>query len=164
MAGPFINKKYALLEEGKAPMGKHQGKYLRDLPATTLLYYADQFEQMDDTVYGQYISKCIDVALELGYIKERDDAREADYLEALKSDFIGEIGERIEFDAVVSGVYLSKTQDYYITIMKCGKNIVKYFGNNICQTGETVKIKATIKRHDVLKQIKSTTIGRPKRI
>lgn len=156
----MLNKRYAMLEEGKAPVGVHQGKFIKDLNPKTLLYYCDKFEEADNSVYGCYIKACIDVALELGYVQERDKVREEMRKIRLLSEHVGEIGERIELECLLEGVYIG--MDYTSNIMRCGSNIIKYFGASLGKAGDTIRIKCTIKRHDVYNDMKSTTISRPK--
>lgn len=161
-AGKMISSKYALLEAGKAPLGVHKGKLIKELPVNTLLYYADQFEHISESVYGQYVEACLDAAFDLGYIHEREKVRQDKRLIDLESYFIGDIGQRLELECVINGVYYNESQCYTTNILKCGNNIVKYFGASLGKAGETIKLKCTIKRHDVYKDIKSTTISRPK--
>lgn len=160
MAKPMLNRKYQMLEEGRAPVGVHQGKFIKQLPSRTLLYYCDRFEEADNSVYGCYIKACIDVALELGYVQERDKAREELRRLRLQSNHVGVIGDRVDLECFIEGVYPGDS--YTTNIMRCGDDTIKYFGASLGKAGDIVRFKCTIKRHDVYNDMKSTTISRPK--
>jgi uncharacterized membrane protein len=98
--------------------------------------------------------------------------------ETVKSQFIGEIGEKIEVEGEIIHCksFSGQSMGYwdsgirFITKIKTGNNILTYWGypkfkgeqpeNNV-MTGLKVKVKATIKSHDEYKDNKTTVISRP---
>jgi hypothetical protein len=100
-------------------------------------------------------------------VAERAKARaESLQADADKSGWIGDIGQRIDFDLTVrlvvtlEGIYgLS-----FLHVMHDNAgNVIVYKGTNrLGEKGDNVKIKATIKGHDMRDNVRQTKIARPK--
>lgn len=95
--------------------------------------------------------------------KERAAAwREAD----LKSQHIGAVGERREFEIICNKVlaFEGRYGFTYFNICKQGDDVVIYKGSNRFEEDETIRVKATIKAHEERDGIAQTIISRPKEI
>lgn len=95
--------------------------------------------------------------------KERAAAwREAD----LKSQHIGTVGERREFEIICNKVlaFEGRYGFTYFNICKQGDDVVIYKGSNRFEEDETIRVKATIKAHEERDGIAQTIISRPKEI
>lgn len=88
-----------------------------------------------------------------------------------KSNFVGEIGKRVELEAKIAKISsFEKPRFHYydsnvgfITILESNSNKLVYFGKFPgLSESDTVKIKATIKEHSVRNGINQTIINRPK--
>lgn len=97
---------------------------------------------------------------------QREERMAARRASDLKSQHIGTVGERLEFQ-----ITCHKTLEFngrfgvtYLNICKQGDDVVIYKGSNAFKQGETIRIKATIKAHDEREGIKQTIIARPKEI
>lgn len=95
--------------------------------------------------------------------KARAESLQAD---ADKSGWLGDIGQRMDFDLTVrlvvtlEGIYgLS-----FLHVMHDNAgNVIVYKGTTrLAEKGDTVKIKATIKGHDMRDNVRQTKIARPK--
>jgi len=150
------------IEEGVFPFGKHQGTKIEDAPDGYILFFADKLGNEKKAVMGALASACLGVALDRGLIAKREAKREEIRQEQAKSEWIGEVGERREFEGQVYQVFYNKDYDFYITKIKVGEDIITYIGKKIAEKDEAIKIKATIKRHDLYKEIKTTVVNRPK--
>ena len=105
------------------------------------------------------------------------------------SEHFGEVGQRVDLELVferkfwLEPAFGSKFGGKYMVLCRTPDgNIVKYMGNSDCmiynmiqrdgwvdvgddlQRGQTFKVKATIKSHDLYKGVKQTSITRPKAI
>lgn len=97
---------------------------------------------------------------------QRDERMAARRAADLKSQHIGTVGERREFE-----ITCYKTLEFngrfgvtYLNICKQGDDVVIYKGSNAFKQGEVIRVKATIKAHDEREGIKQTIISRPKEI
>jgi hypothetical protein len=85
-----------------------------------------------------------------------------------KSGWIGDIGQRMDFDLQIRLVI--RIDGFYglsfLHVMNdSAGNVIVYKGTNcLGDKGESVKIKATIKEHDIREGVKQTKIARPKTI
>ena len=83
------------------------------------------------------------------------------------SGYIGEIGDRIEFE--VSLVFVMGFDGFYgttwINVMRdADSNVIAYKGSAcLGQKGDTFKVKGTVKDHALYKGTKQTIINRPKK-
>jgi len=105
------------------------------------------------------------------------------------SEHVGEVGKRVDLTLVFERkVWLEPSPEsqfggkYLVIARTTDGNIIKYMGNSDCmvlemiqrdgwvdvgadlQRGDTFKVKATIKSHDVYKDAKQTSITRPKAV
>lgn len=170
-----------MLVAGIMPIGKHKGKSLSELPAGTVLWYADQvnkdgeeeeneYQQRKSVFFTEVCSHLLGYALEMGYIAKREEQREELAAKKARSQFIGEEKQRLDFEGelvlckCVSSfqVAWNTWQDKYINVIECGDNIVVYFGNPVGEKGDKVKFKATVKEHNVRDGVKQTIVQRPK--
>jgi hypothetical protein len=95
-------------------------------------------------------------------VAERAEQRAA---EAAKSQWIGTIGERREFEVRVVHVheFYGQFGTTYITVMKDAyDNTIVQKGAHVSGKGNIVKLKATIKEHGEREGVKQTIISRPK--
>ena len=93
-------------------------------------------------------------------IKERE-------VEGRTSEYVGEIKERIEFDAEVMGVY--GTEGFYghtdiVKFKDSDGNHFTWFASDYAdlERGDRMTIKGTVKKHDVYREIKQTVVTRCK--
>lgn len=152
------------IEAGRFPFGKNAGKRIEDAEFGYVLYFADMMTKTENPVTYALAAACQGVALEKGYIAKREAAavakREADELSA----HIGTIGERRDFTGEIVSVFFKDDGfgGFHTTKIRCGDDLVTYYGKQIGERGATVTMKATIKRHDEYKGIKTTVVNRPK--
>lgn len=156
------------IENGFFPFGKHAGSKIVDGPDNYVLFFADKMQTIDadeNPVMSAFAAACLGVALEKGLIAKRDAARaERAELDA-QSQFIGTIGERREFTGEIVTSFEKQnefTGNYWITKIRVGTDLVTYVGNELGERGATITFKATIKKHDEYKGVKSTKVNRPK--
>lgn len=162
------------IEAGFFPFGKHKGVAIDQAPDTYVVFFADKAkdDQTENPVMAALSAACLGVALEMGWIAKRDAARvERDRLDQL-SQFVGKIGERLEFTGeVVTKFWKSNAPEdatirdkfgYWITKIRCSGNLIVYVGDELGERGATIRFKATVKKHDDYKGVKSTKINRPK--
>lgn len=82
------------------------------------------------------------------------------------SDYVGKIGDRIEFDVTL--VFVMGFDDFYgttwINVMRAAAgNVITYKGSAcLGKKGDTFKVKGTVKDHALHKGTKQTIINRPK--
>lgn len=96
--------------------------------------------------------------------------RDADRAERLAADratsgFVGEVGERREWELTVEKTFSFETQfgATYINICRdADQNVIVYKGSNGWDRGAVIKCKATVKAHDVRDGVSQTLIARPK--
>jgi hypothetical protein len=155
------------IQDGRFPFGKNAGKKIADCDAGYILYFADKFGKTTDVVTEALAAACQGVALELGYIAKRDAARaESEALDA-KSNFIGEVGQRMIFEGEVlvsffKRYYENGGEGYWVNKVRMGDDLVACLGSkSLGEKGQTVKFKATIKKHDEYNGVKSTKVNRP---
>lgn len=169
-----------MLAAGIMPIGKHKGKALSELPAGTVLWYADQvgkeeeseneYQQRKSIFFDAVCSHMLGYALEMGYIAQREARREELEAKKARSQFIGEEKQRLDFEGelvlckCVSTIQVAWNtwQDKFINVFECGDNIVVYFGNPVGEKGDKVKFKATVKEHNLRDGVKQTIVQRPK--
>lgn len=161
-------RKIEAIENGLFPFGKHSGTLIQDAPESYVLFFADKAaDQADDVVMQALSSACAGVALEMGYIARREARRED--LAALDSlsGHIGELGERREFEGELYTVFFKGDKSlpacgYWINKARCGNDVVSYIGSKaLGEKGQRIKFKATVKKHDYYKGVKSTQVSRP---
>lgn len=92
----------------------------------------------------------------------RNKAKESD----INSQYIAQPGERLDFEALVvySTIFESDWGKTNFYKMKQGDNVVVYFASTPMgwDQGETVKFKATVKKHELREGIKQTVVTRAK--
>lgn len=156
------------VEAGMFPFGKHSGVKFDDAPEGYVLFWADKFGHANGEVAEAVAAACQGVALERGYIARRDEIRaERNALDSL-STHVGEVGDRLTFEGeVVSCRYKRYFEDvaddgYWIYKVRCGTDLVTYMGSkSLGQRGQTIKFKATVKRHSEFRGVKETLVNRP---
>lgn len=167
-----------MLESGIMPFGKHVNKEIKSLPMNTIMWFVDQIKAEKTTssvVFAAVCDYCAGVALEMGYIKARETQRAAIQADkearALRSEFVGEKGERLVFNChVVAAIFMGTTQitaysyvDRYCTVMlDANDQQIVYFGTKtLGEKGDVIRFKATVKDHTIRDNIKQTIIQRP---
>lgn len=165
------------IEAGRLPFGKHRGLNIVDAPASYLLFFADKAgQEANDVVMAALTAACQGAALEMGYIAKREQAR-ADRAEAdAKSDFIGDVDERREFEGEIitsffkpydpcSAHEVATAMGFFINKVRVGDDIVAYIGaRKLGEKGETVRFSARITAHDTYNGVRSTKVNRPTKI
>ncbi len=163
-----------IAEAGIMPFGKHEGKRLEDLPMPTVLWWADQVKECNEeagksVVFQAVCNMCLGIALDKGYIVAREQKREAQAIRDASSNYVGEPKQRLVFEGEVELVVsLGETQvawnayvTRYLTKVRCGGNVIIYFGNRIAEKGDVIKFKATVKEHKERDGVKQTIVQRP---
>lgn len=154
-----------MIEAGIFPFGKHQGEKIEDAPESYVLFFADKYGHTDNVIANALAGACQGVALEKGYIAKRDQIRAERKAENMKSNYVGEIGKRQEFEGtVIMAFYKSNDwgDEYYINKVRQGDDIIVYIGGKkLGEVDENIKFKATVKAHDEYQEVKTTRVNRP---
>lgn len=161
-------RKLETIEQGLFPFGKHSGTRIEDAPSSYVLYFADMItKETDDIVSQALYAACAGVALEKGYIAKRDAVRAEIKAVNILSKHIGALGERLVIEGVIFSQYYKQSADfdedgYYITKIRQGDDIVVYIGSkNLGDKDTTIKMKATVKKHETYQDVASTVVNRP---
>lgn len=152
------------IEAGYVPFGKHADKRIDECEAGYLLWLSDKAGTFDGVPMNALAMAAQGVALEKGYIAIREQQREERKAADSVSEFIGNVGERLEFEGeiVTSFQKLSDFGPMWIVKVRCNGNLIAYIGSkSLGEKGETIKFKATIKKHDEYNGVKSTQVSRP---
>lgn len=158
------------IEAGRFPFGKFRGQPIAEAQDGYLLYWADlgAKEPADRVVVQALSAACMGIALERDLIAKRE-AKRAERAEAdAKSEFVGNVGERIDFEGVVVSnwrVEQEYGEAFFVVKVRCGDDLVVYVGNGEMagvERDQVVKFKATIKAHAEYKGVKETKVNRPK--
>jgi hypothetical protein len=95
--------------------------------------------------------------------------REAVKVAGAASEFIGEIGEKVEVEGTIKAInYIEGqygTTVLYTIVAEAG--LVKWFASSAAlgdNTGIAIKIKGTVKKHDTFREVKSTVLTRCREI
>uniref|UniRef100_A0AB38Z3U0 Uncharacterized protein n=1 Tax=Klebsiella phage vB_KpnM_Iguana_ER37 TaxID=3076781 RepID=A0AB38Z3U0_9CAUD len=155
------------IEAGRFPFGKHCGKTFADVTESYVLFFADMANKPDNGPVMEALSAaCLGYALDHGYIAARDQKRAERKAEDLKSNWIGNIGDRLVFEGEIVFSYLKidewNQSSYYIIKVRQGDDLVTYIGSKeFGPVGAVVKFKATVKKHDIYQDVKTTVVNRP---
>jgi uncharacterized protein (DUF3820 family) len=154
------------IERGVIPFGKYADRAFSEAPDSYILYWVDQSRnEIKSAVIGAIIAVCQGIAAEKGLIAARQEAREARRAADLKSNHVGTVGKRQEFTGVLE--YVSGPNDsgmgriWHFNKVRCGDDIVVYFGAPLGIQGETITFRATVKEHCERDGVKSTKVKRP---
>jgi uncharacterized protein (DUF3820 family) len=153
------------IEAGVIPFGKHADKLFSDAPDSWILYWVDKSrEPIDSPVIGAIMAVCQGIAAEKGLIAKRQEQREARHAVDMQSSHVGTVGKRQDFTGVLE--YLSAPQmgtygEWHTNKVRCGNDLVIYFGAPLGKQGETVSFRATVKKHDEREGVKTTQVNRP---
>lgn len=103
----------------------------------------------------------------VGYYLREENKRKAEEIAAMnnaKSNFIGDIGDKIEFEAIPELIYSVDTMygTSYLYKFKIGNDIVTWKTTKYLNTDTSITIKGTIKEHNEYKNIKQTQLTRCK--
>jgi uncharacterized protein (DUF3820 family) len=153
------------IERGFFPFGKHRGTKIEDAPDGYVLWWADKANE-EDVVVKALASFCMGVALERNLIAKREEKRAEWDARDRASNHVGVVGERLTFENAVAISIYHKASDYddgyWINKFQIGDDIIVYYGKKLAEKGDTVTLKATIKRHNEWEGKKTTVIQRPK--
>lgn len=165
------------IEAGRLPFGKHRGLNIADAPASYLLFFADKAgNDANDVVMAALTAACQGAALEMGYIAKREQDRTERAEADAKSDYIGEVDERREFEGEIitsffkpyepcSAHEVSTAMGFFINKVRVGDDIVAYVGaRKLGERGERVRFTARITAHDTYNGVRSTKVNRPTKI
>lgn len=113
-------------------------------------------------MFAALCAACQAYALENNYIKEREVRREAQREQDLTSAFVGQIGERVDFEATIISSFVKNEWDgFHVNRLRVGNDILVYLGKKLGEKHEIIKFRATIKSHDTYQGINTTRINRP---
>lgn len=167
------------VERGIMPFGKREGDVLAEMPRSTVLWWADNYKELTDDhnsngnsmVFNAVCAACLGIAMELGYIAQRQKIRDDQLEQDMKSQHFGEIKKRYTFEGVVGfcislGMsepfgYYDVPEERFMTQIRVGDDILMYFGKQLAEKGEQIKFKGTVKEHSEHKGVKQTVINRP---
>lgn len=159
-------QKIMTIEKGVFPFGAHKDKHISEVPDSYILYWADKAGQSDlEPVIMAIVAMCQGVAVEKGLIAARQAVRDARHAADLKSNHVGTLDKRQEFTGVLE--YVSGPNDggmgrvWHFNKVRCGDDIVVYFGAPLGIQGETITFRATVKEHCERDGVKSTKVNRP---
>lgn len=159
-------RKIEIIESGFIPFGKYEGKQFSDVPDSYILYWVDQSRnEIDSPVIGAIIAMCQGIAAEKGLIEARQAVRDARHAADLKSNHVGTVGKRQEFTGVLE--YVSGPNGgsfgnvWHTNKVRCGDDLIVYFGAPLGIQGETITFRATVKEHCERDGVKSTKVSRP---
>lgn len=159
------------LERGVMPFGKHKGKVIEELPANSILWYADQTAKEWPPVMSAVCDVCAGIAVEKGYFTKRDEDRTKAMEQYGLSQYVGLVKARLDFSGtlikiVQKGDYFIGTYHvppYFIHNFLCGNDIIVYKGaKKLCENGESIHFRATVKCHEEWNGAKTTVVNRPK--
>lgn len=157
--------KVELIESGVIPFGVHARKRFIDAPDSYILYWVDKSrEEITSRVIGAIIAVCQGIAADKGLIARRQAARDARHAVDVLSNYIGEVGQRRDFMGVlefVSAPQMGSRGEWHTNRVRCGNDLVVYFGAPLGNQGETITFRATIKKHEEHNGVKSTQVNRP---
>lgn len=158
------------VEGGIMPFGKNKGKVIADLPASSILWYADQSGKEQRPVMSAICDLCAGIAAEKGYLVQREQDRIKEQELFGLSKHVGELKSRLTFTGILikvyqAGDYFNGTEfipPYYIQTFQCGEDLIVYKGGKqLCEKNEILTFKATVKAHDEWKGVKTTVVNRP---
>lgn len=165
-------KRIISIENGIFPFGKHVDTKIEDAPDSYILYWADKVkEDLEDEVVAKALAGyCLGVALSKELIKKRDEKQKVQLEKDLKSEFIGKVGERIDFKGTI--VSCNEIKEYiqgegylgtgrFKNKILCGNDIVFYTGKKMGEINEEIDFRGTIKVHYDAKGVKMTIVNRP---
>lgn len=162
-----------LVEQGIMPFGKNKDKKFIDLPMNTVLWWADQGKEENieskGDVFQAVCAACMGVALEKDYIAKREEIRQERLERNARSEYIGEIKQRLDFEGKIEAVVSCGMQqvsyngwiEKFMNKILVGDNVVVYFGKPLGEPGEEIKIRATVKAHEEYNGVKQTIVNRP---
>lgn len=148
------------IENGFFPFGKNRGKKINEVEDSYIMYFADKANS-DDVITSALAAACMGVALERDLITKREQMKEEKKAKDMLSEYIGEVGQRLDFSGTIVYSFYKEEHGFYINRILCDNNIVVYIGKQFGEKGDEVNFKATIKRHSEYNGVKSTQINRP---
>lgn len=169
----FDTERLELVEQGIMPFGKNKDKKFVDLPMNTVLWWADQSkeENIDEKgeVFQAVCAACMGVALENDYIAKREEIRQERLERNTRSEYIGEIKQRLDFEGKIEAVASCGLQqvawnsviEKFMNKIIVGDNVVVYFGKQLGEPGEEINFRATVKAHEEYNGVKQTIVNRP---
>lgn len=160
-------QKIETIESGVIPFGKYAERRFDEVPDSYILYWIDQSKnEIDSPVIGALIAMCQGIAAEKGLIEKRDAARESRRIADLKSNHVGKVGQRQEFTGILEYVgapnFGAMGRVWHLNKVRCGDDVLVYFGSPLGTQGETITFRATIAEHCERDGIKTTKISRPR--
>jgi len=150
----YANTLVDMVVSGFMPFGMHKGENIKLLPPSYALYWLNT-EADDGDIVVDALKKAFAIAFpQLLNLPESN------------GEYIGNVKERMTFDATCIAVFGFEGFYGWTTIKKfvasTGESLT-YMGGGNCpgDIGETVKIKGTIKKHEIYNDEASTYIMRP---
>lgn len=152
------------IEAGLFPFGKYANTEIASTPDSYILYWADQSEKSADPVVMALAGICMGIAMDRNLIQARQDRREERAFQEIISQFVGEIGQRQEFEGVVFSQYYNDRGFYCNKILLKDGNMIAYVGNKLGEYGKGVKFVATIRDHNHYNGKRTTRVRCPKKV
>jgi len=85
------------IEAGKFPFGKYSGQDINNADDSYILYWVDQGAKTDSVIISALASVCLNIAMERDLLAKREAAKIEQLEQDLKSNFVGELGQRMVF-------------------------------------------------------------------
>lgn len=174
---PYQKDQLTLISSGCIPFGALQDSLIIDAPSDYLIWCCENAPLNPNNILLKNLaSAALAVLIERGEIKSNIDlekysrTKKENRIEKEKSSkYYGMLKQRLELTASIV-VSQSKFDEVYQTRkyfykMLSDDNIIIYSGTTpLGETGDSVKLKATIKKHDLYRGCKTTHISCPKLI
>lgn len=170
---PWEREALMMVADDLWPFGKNKGQSILDAENGYLLWWAEQpVDGSTSHPAAALIDRCKGIALERNLYAKRDQAkaeRETRWAaDAARSGWIGDVGERMTFEATVE--FIKEFEgDYGFTYLRklrteAGDVIVYWGSAEMGDKGDVVKFDARIKKHDEFRDTKQTVVNRPTKI
>lgn len=151
------------LEHGFLPFGVHKGLKLTDVPNEYLGYWATKATENLSPVLTMLVSTCLAEAHSRGildmYLKKKEEKESQE----VNSQWIGQVGSRINFTGKVLSVFTKSIGEDSFTITKilCNGGVIVNLGRDLgLKPEQEISFKATVKSHDEYKGKKTTKVNR----
>ena len=157
------------IKQGLMPFGMHRNKPFNELPQDYMLWAISKFQSSTNAVENSLAFAILASAIDNNYLKDGDDILECltDFnIKNSKSEYIGEQGQRLDLECLIvsSSAYYDEhyRQEVHSFLLKQGENMISYSGTkDLGSKGDTVKLKATIKKTYESKGVKYSQVTRP---
>lgn len=174
---PYQNDQLRVINTGYVPFGAFKDSLISDLKTDYLTWCCkSSAKKPNDILLKNLSSAAIAVMVEKGGIKSADELKELMTIDQNKkpekennSSYFGMLKQRLELNASII-LSQSKFDELYQTRkyfykMLAGDDVIIYSGATyLGETGQNIRLKATVKKHDLFRGTKTTHISCPKSI